>query len=134
MNIFLDGKPKFEPSRNCTSSKWGLLVKRSISWIKTSSTNTEIKYVNKAISDGWGSNMNLYIDEFTSEFSKYIDVEYCLPTAHCTDAIHLAMLALEIGPGDEVIVPDLTWVASASPILYVGAKPVFVDVDPISFL
>lgn len=96
-------------------------------------TDAEIKMVTAAITDGWGAKMSWYIDEFTKEFSKYIGIEHTLPVAHCTDAIHLAMLAMEIGPGDEVIVPDLTWVASAAPILYVGATPVFADVDPISF-
>ena len=95
-------------------------------------TQKEIDLVTEAVTYGWHENMNKYIDLFMEEFSTYIGVKHCLPTAHCTDAIHLAMLALELGPGDEVIVPDLTWVASASPITYVGAIPVFADVDPVS--
>jgi perosamine synthetase len=96
-------------------------------------TDAEIDLVSEAIREGWGSKMNFYIDQFTKEFSEYIGIQHCITTAHCTDAIHLAMLALGIGPGDEVIVPDLTWVASASPITYVGATPVFADVDPVSW-
>ncbi len=96
-------------------------------------TQAEIDLVTEAIRDGWQEKMNRHIEQFVSEFSLYIRVEHCLPTAHCTDAIHLAMLALDIGPGDEVIVPDLTWVASVAPILYVGATPVFADVDPVSW-
>ena len=96
-------------------------------------TKAEIDLVTAAVTDGWGAKMSWYIEEFTKEFSAYIGIQYTLPVAHCTDAIHLAMLALEIGSGDEVIVPDLTWVASASPTLYVGATPVFADVDPVSF-
>jgi len=96
-------------------------------------TQSEIDLVSEAIKYGWQDKMNLYIDLFVKEFSDYVGMEYVLPVAHCTDAIHLAMLAMDIGPGDEVIVPDLTWVASAAPILYVGAKPVFADVDPVSF-
>lgn len=96
-------------------------------------TQSEIDLVTEAIKHGWQDKMNFYIDEFVKEFKEYIDIKYCLPTAHCTDAIHLAMLTLNIGPGDEVIVPDLTWVASVSPVLYVGAKPVFADVDPVSW-
>jgi len=96
-------------------------------------TQAEIDLVTEAIREGWQEKMSWYIDQFVEEFSGYIGVEHCLPTAHCTDAIHLAMLALDIGPGDEVIVPDLTWVASVAPILYVGATPVFADVDPISW-
>ena len=95
-------------------------------------TQAEIDLVTEAIQVGWQEKMNWYIDQFVSEFSEYIGVKHCLPTSHCTDAIHLAMLAMDIGPGDEVIVPDLTWVASVSPIIYVGATPVFADVDPVS--
>ena len=96
-------------------------------------TQAEIDLVTEAIREGWQDKMSWYIDQFVEEFSSYVGVKHCLPTAHCTDAIHLAMLALGIGPGDEVIVPDLTWVASVSPVLYVGAKPVFADVDPLSW-
>ena len=95
-------------------------------------TEAEINLVSEAIRDGWHEKMSFYIDMFIDEFSAYTKHKYCLPTAHCTDAIHLAVLALGVGPGDEVIVPDLTWVASAAPIVYVGAKPVFADIDPIS--
>lgn len=93
-------------------------------------TSLEIDYVTDAIKNGWGANMNGYLDKFTSKFSEYIDLPYCLPTSHCTDAIHLALIAAGIKEGDEVIVPDLTWVASAAPILYLNATPVFADVDP----
>jgi perosamine synthetase len=106
---------------------------KRISSAGPSITSAEIEMVSEAIAVGWQDKMSLYINMFESEFSAYVGVEYCLTTAHCTDAIHLAMLAAGIGPGDEVIVPDLTWVASASPITYVGATPIFVDVDPISW-
>ena len=105
------------------------MVKKSISSAGPSITQAEIDLVTEAIQEGWQDKMNFYIDRFVEEFSNYIGIDFCLPTAHCTDAIHLAMLALDIKPGDEVIVPDLTWVASASPICYVGATPVFADVD-----
>ena len=96
-------------------------------------TQAEIDLVAQAIRDGWQDKMSWFIDQFVKEFSEYVGVKYCLPTAHCTDAIHLAMLVLDVGPGDEVIVPDLTWVASVAPVLYVGAKPVFADIDPVSW-
>ena len=96
-------------------------------------TQAEIDLVSQAIKDGWGPKMSYYIDEFTEEFSNYIGYKYCLPTSHCTDAIHLAMLTLNLKPDDEVIVPDMTWVASAAPVIYVGAKPVLVDVDSNSW-
>lgn len=93
-------------------------------------TRSEILYVNDAIKNGWGSNRDKYSEKFSKYFSKYIGRKYVLNTSHCTAAIHLALIALKIKKGDEVIVPDFTWVASASPILYVGAKPVFADIDP----
>lgn len=93
-------------------------------------TKKEISIVKKAISEGWGGKMDYYLKLFSRKFSKFIGVKYCLPVAHCTDAIHLALLALDIKKGDEVIVPDLSWVASAAPIKYVDAKPVFVDINP----
>ena len=90
-------------------------------------TTKEIRLVNDAIKNGWGSKMNYYVDLFAKKFSKYIGVKYCLPVAHCTDAIHLSLLSINIKKGDEIIVPDLTWVASAAPIKYVGATPIFVN-------
>ena len=93
-------------------------------------TKTEILYANDAIKNGWGPNMNKYSEKFSKYFSKYIGKKFVLNTSHCTAAIHLALIALDIKKGDEIIVPDFTWVASASPILYVGAKPVFADIDP----
>lgn len=93
-------------------------------------TKTEILYVNDAIKNGWGPNMNKYSEKFSKYFSRYIGKKFVLNTSHCTAAIHLALLALDIKKDDEIIVPDFTWVASASPILYVGAKPVFADIDP----
>jgi perosamine synthetase len=58
-----------------------------------------------------------------------VGANYALSTSSCTGALHLSLLALEVGPGDEVIVPDITWVATASAIMYVGATPVFADVN-----
>jgi perosamine synthetase len=92
-------------------------------------TKKEIKIVYEAMQSGWGQKMSYYIDSFAKKFSEYVGVKYCLPVSHCTDAIHLSLLSLGIKKGDEVIVPDLTWVASVSPIKYIGAKPIFVDID-----
>jgi len=92
-------------------------------------TYQEVQLAAEAAAYGWYEKRNMHIDQFVKEFSAYAGLKYCLPTSHCTAAIHLAILALGIGLGDEVIVPDITWVASASPIHYVGAIPVFVDID-----
>lgn len=95
-------------------------------------TEEEVQLVTQALRHGWYENRNIHIDQFVEEFSSYIDKKYCLPTSHCTAAIHLALLALDLGPRDEVIVPDITWVASAAPVHYVGAQIVFCDIDPNS--
>jgi len=101
-------------------------------WIPSagpSITEAEVRLVTEAVRDGWYENMNLHMDQFINEFSSYLEMPYCLPTANCTSAIHLALMALGVGPGDEVIVPDVTWVASAAPVHYVGARVVFADID-----
>jgi perosamine synthetase len=101
-------------------------------WIASagpSITESEVELVTEAARIGWYENRNMHMEQFIKEFSSYTEMKYCLPVMNCTSAIHLALLSLHIGPGDEVIVPDISWVASACPIVYVGATPVFVDID-----
>lgn len=88
----------------------------------------EIAYVNDAVSYGWNNKHSDYIKGFENKFAELLGVEYAMATSSCTGALHLALLSLGIGPGDEVIVPDITWVATASAVAYTGAKPVFADV------
>ena len=92
-------------------------------------TEKEISYVTDAVTNGWNENWNGYITRFEDEFSKYIGVDNAVTTSSCTGALHLGLLALGIGPGDEVIVPEITWVATASAVAYVGATPVFCDIE-----
>lgn len=89
----------------------------------------EIDYVADAAAHAWYENANMYHERFEKAFSKYIGIKYAMALPSCTSAIHLSLLALGIGKGDEVIVPDLTWIATAAPITYVGAIPVFADCD-----
>jgi perosamine synthetase len=93
-------------------------------------TQKEIDYVTDAVTRAWYSNANMYHERFEKAFAEYIGVPWAMALPSCTSAIHLSLLALGIGPGDEVIVPEITWIASAAPITYVGATPVFADVDP----
>jgi len=92
-------------------------------------TQKEIDYVNDAVKNGWNNNWNLYLSKLESSFKEKFNTKYSLLTSSCTGAMHLAIRAMGIGEGDEVIVPELTWVATASVVNYVGATPVFVDVD-----
>jgi perosamine synthetase len=96
-------------------------------------TQKEFDFVNDALANAWGENAYIYNDRFEQEFAGLLGVGYAAAVSSGTAAIHLGLMALGIGPGDEVIVPELTWIASAAPILYVGAQPVMVDVDPDSW-
>lgn len=103
---------------------------KKISITKPSISELEIDYVNDAIRNGWGPKCYDYIYRFEREFAAYQQTEFALATSSCTGAIHIALMALGVQPGDEVIIPEITWIASAEPILYIGAKPVFADVLP----
>lgn len=92
-------------------------------------TQKEIEYVTDAVTHAWYDKANMYHERFEKAFSEYLGVPYAVTLPSCTSAIHLSLTALGIGPGDEVIVPDVTWIASVAPVCYVGAKPVFADID-----
>ena len=93
-------------------------------------TDHEINTVMDAMQNGWyGEKKYWYVENFEAEFARYHGRKYALMTPNCTSAIHLILLALGIGPGDEVVVPECTWIASATHITHVGAKTVFADID-----
>ena len=98
-----------------------------ISVYQPSITNLEKKYVNECLDSSWISSKGKYIDLFEKTFSQKTKVDYCASVCNGTVALHLALVALGIGPGDEVIVPTFTYIASVNAILYCGATPVFVD-------
>ena len=87
----------------------------------------EKKYVNECLDSTWISSKGKFITEFEQAFAGYVGGTYATTVSNGTVAIHLALLALGIGPGDEVIVPTLTYIASVNAIAYTGATPVFVD-------
>ncbi len=89
----------------------------------------EIKYVNEAVSSGWISSSGKYVGMFESAFSEYCGCSYGVAVCNGTMALHLALRALGIGKGDEVIIPAFTMIATAFAVCYTGAMPVFVDVD-----
>lgn len=74
-----------------------------------------------------------WVEEFEGDFAKFTNTKYAIATSNGTTALHLALLSLGIGPGDEVITTPFTFIASTNAILYVGAKPVLVDIDPKTF-
>ena len=93
----------------------------------------ESSYALDAVRNGWNNRHSGYLDAFSAAFARYVGVKHALPTSSCTGALHLSLLALGVGPGDEVVVPDLTWVATANAVAYTGATPVFADVEPDSW-
>ena len=89
----------------------------------------ELKYVTEAVSTGWISSSGKYVTEFEKQFAEYCGCKYGIAVCNGTIALHLALIGLGIGKGDEVIVPTFTMIASAFAVCYTGAKPVFVDAD-----
>jgi perosamine synthetase len=92
-------------------------------------TQLEADYVADALANAWYGNANMYHERFERAFSSYVGVPHAMALPSCTSGLHLALAAMGVGHGDEVIVPEITWIATAAPINYVGATPVFVDVD-----
>jgi len=108
-------------------------MKSRIPYTKPSITELEISYATDAVTSGWGDQCYKYIDRFEHLFKQHLSVGFAIATSSCTGALHLGMAALDIGLGDEVIMADSNWIASASPIVSLGAKPVFVDILPDSW-
>ena len=92
-------------------------------------TKKEIDYVTDAVANGWYENWSGYLDKFEKSFADYLGLKHAIATTSCTGALHIMLKALGIGPGDEVLVPESTWIASVSCVDYVGASPVFVDIE-----
>lgn len=90
-------------------------------------SGNEKKYVSECIDTTWISSRGRFVSEFETGFAARIGVEHAASVSNGTVALHLALMALGIGPGDEVIVPTLTYIASANAVTYTGAAPVFVD-------
>jgi len=92
-------------------------------------TQKEVDYVTDAAANAWYQDAGRYNTRFEEAFAAYLGVRHAVSLPSCTSAIHLSLAALGVGPGDEVIVPEGTWIATAAPISYVGATPVFADID-----
>lgn len=126
-------KMDYAPNRPYDGTKMILTAGPSIS-------AREASYALDAARYGWNNQWSGYIKQFEKVFAEYIGVKHAISTSSCTGALHLALLGLGIKPGDEVIVPDITWVATANAVTYCGAIPIFADIqedswclDPHSF-
>ena len=94
----------------------------------------EWKYIKECLDTNWVSSAGSYVDKFEEQFKHYVGSNAAVVTMNGTAALHLALMSLGIGPGDEVIVPSLTFISPVNAIRYVGASPVFVDVCRDSFV
>ena len=104
-------------------------LKKMILTAGPSVSSRELVYTLDAAMSGWNENSDYYLEKLSKSFSNFIGVNYAIPTSSCTGALHIALKALGIKKGDEVIIPNITWVATASVVQFVGAKPIFADVD-----
>ena len=103
-------------------------MKPRIYYTKPSITELEVAYATDAARHGWGDRCYEYITRFEDVFKAHLGVKYAIATSSCTGALHMGMAALGIGPEDEVIMADTNWIATAAPVVHLGAKPVFVDI------
>lgn len=94
---------------------------------------SEKRYVLEAVRSSWISSTGPFVDRFEREFAELCSTRTAVSVANGTAALHVALMALGAGPGDEVITPSLTYIATANAVHYVGAEPVFVDVDPATW-
>ena len=108
-------------------------MKPRIYYTKPSITELEVRYATDATANGWGDKCYEYINRLEEAFKAHLGVKYAIATSSCTGALHMGMAALGIGPGDEVIMADTNWIATASPIVHLGAEPIFVDILPDSW-
>ena len=108
------------------------LIKRTIQIAQPSTGEEEWQAVKEPIMSGWLTS-GPKVREFEKNFAERHQVNRACAVTSCTTALHLALAAMDIKPGDEVLVPAFTWVATANAVLYCGATPVFVDVDPVTF-
>lgn len=104
-----------------------------IPYTKPSIGDLEIKYANDAVTTGWGDKCYGYLKRFEDDFCRHLGVKHAIATSSCTGALHLGLAALGVGAGDEVIIADSNWIASAAPIMHLRAKPVFVDISSDSW-
>ena len=104
-------------------------MKNFIPISQPSITQKEIDYVTDAVKSGWVSSLGKYIDIFEKRFAEFVGTEYAVSTSSGTTALHLALVSVGVKPGDEVIIPDFTFVATANAVRYTGATVVCVDVE-----
>jgi perosamine synthetase len=109
------------------------VIEKKIPYSMPSITANEVAYAKDAAEYGWGEKCYEYVDRFERLFAQHLGVKHAIATSSCTGAIHMGLSAIGIGPGDEVVMGDTNWIASAAPVTHLGAQPIFVDVDEYSW-
>jgi perosamine synthetase len=112
------------------------LTESRTTWIPISNpalVGNELKYVTDCVQTSWVSSLGKYVNGFEEAFARFCGTPHAAACSNGTTALHLALLALGVKPGDEVIVPTLTYVATANAVMYCGATPVFVDSEPVTW-
>jgi perosamine synthetase len=117
------------PLLDCSLAEVNLSKPAQIPVFSPSLPESARRYVLDCLDTGWISSLGEYVPRFEAELARFCEVRHAVATANGTMALHLALAILGIGPGDEVLVPDLTFVATANAVRYTGATPVLVDVD-----
>ncbi len=110
----------------------GVVVDRSTEFVQVAApdmSHHEFRSVMDAFISSWISSKGPYVKKFEDEFRGFVGARHGIAVSNGTVALHLALVALDVGPGDEVIVPDLTFAATINAVLYCGATPVIVDID-----
>lgn len=102
-------------------------------YTKPSITEAEVEYAADAARNGWGARCYDYLHKFEDGFRTHLNVSHTIATSSCTGAMHMGLAALGVGPGDEIILADTNWIATVAPVLHLGATPVFVDIDPVTW-
>jgi perosamine synthetase len=122
-----------QPVLDATGRLVGITIDRTSQHVQVARpdmTHDEFRSVLDAFLSSWISSKGPYVGKFEQDFATFIGAEHGIAVSNGTVALHLALVALNVGPGDEVIVPDLTFAATINAVLYCGATPVIVDVDP----
>lgn len=122
----VDGQMHIKDYAECNDSQHMALAQPQLN-------GNEYKYLMDAFLSTWISSTGKYVTQFEERFSKYCGVRYGIATSNGTTALHLALTALGIGEGDEVIVPDITFAATVNAVIYTGATPVIVDIEEDSW-
>ena len=95
--------------------------------------NKELQYISEAIKSGWISSKGKFVDKFEEKFAQYCGAKYAVTASSGTAALHLTLLSLGVKPGDEIIIPTFTMIATAFAVVYCGAKPILVDAESETF-